>query len=128
MKIYPDDNVRHGCAIGFEIDNIYVSLGTVARILGDINGVTEVKKRKLFSRWEEIHIWFKYLNHECFVIEPFGDSSRYWIGSRNPEEKFDISRIEEAFKRYQPSPMVKIIGDLVRLNWKSLFSRNKKDT
>jgi hypothetical protein len=82
-----------------------------------------MEKRKLFSRWEEIHIWFIYLNRECVVIEPFGDNSRYWIGPKNPEEEFDISRLEQAFKQYQPPPIVRLIGDLVTLNFKSLQSR-----
>lgn len=121
MKTYPDENVQPDSAVGFEIDNIYVSLRTVARILRDINGVTEVKKRRLFSKWEEIHIWFKYLNHECVVIEPFGDNSRYWIGPKSREERFDISNVEVAFRQYQPPPIVKIFGDLITLNFKSLF-------
>ena len=121
MQTYPDDNVQYGSAVGFEIDNIYVSLRTVSRILKSINGVTEVKKRKMFSKWEGIHIWFKCINHECVVIEPFGDSSRYWIGPKNPEEKFDISSIEFAFRQHQPSLIAKIFGDLITFNFKSLF-------
>ena len=121
MQTYLDENVQHGSAVGFEVDNIYVSLGTVASILKNINGVTEIEKRRLFSKWEGIHILFKYMNHECVVIEPFGDSSRYWIGPKNSEEKFDISNVESAFRRYQPPLIVKIFGDLITLNFKSLF-------
>lgn len=121
MRTYPDENVQLSCAVGFEIDNIYVSLRTVAHILRGVDRVTEVTTRRLFSRWEEVHIWFKYLNHDCVVIEPFGDNSRYWIGPKNPEEKFDISTVETAFKQYQPQPVVKIFGDLMTFNFKSLF-------
>jgi len=121
MKTYPDENTQSGSAVGFEIDNIYVSLGTVARILEGINGVSEIKKRRLFGKSEDIHIWFKYFNYECFVIEPFGDNSRYWIGPKNPEERFDISNVEIAFKQYHPPRMIKFFGDLVTLNFKSLF-------
>ena len=80
-----------------------------------------VKKRRLFGKSEDIHIWFKYFNYECFVIEPFGDNSRYWIGPKNPEERFDISNVEIAFKQYHPPRMIKFFGDLVTLNFKSLF-------
>lgn len=121
METYPDENVQPGFAIGFEIDNIYVSLGTMVRILKSVDGITEVKKRRLFSKWEDAHIWFKYLNHECVVVEPFGDSSRYWIGSMNSEERFDISKVEDAFMQYQPPVIVRIFGDLVTLNFKQLY-------
>lgn len=118
MKTYLDEHVDHGSVIGFEIDNIYVSLGTVARILKGVNGVTEVKKRKLFSKWEEVHIEFKYHNNKCVLIEPFGDNSRYWIGPNDPEERFDFSDVEVAFRRYKPPLIVKIFGDLITLNFK----------
>lgn len=121
MKIYPDEHVHPGSAVGFEIDNVYVSLATVARILKGVSGVTEVKKRKLFSKWEEVHIRFRYHNHRCVVVEPFGDNSRYWIGPNDPKEKFDISGVAGAFRRYQPPLLVKISGDIITLNFKRLF-------
>lgn len=114
MQTYPDENVTHGSAAGFEIDNIYVSLETVAHILNSINGVTEVKKRRLFSKWEDIHIWFKYMNQECVVIEPFGDNSRYWIGLKNPDANdIDVKTIQAAFESYTPNILRKILGDLL---------------
>ena len=121
MNIYPDENMEQNASVGFEIDNIYVSLKTIARILNSIDGVADVNKRRLFSKWDDIHIWFRYIDHECVVIEPYGDNSRYWIGPKNPEEKFDFSSIDVAFKKHQPPPMAKLFGDLVTLNFKSLF-------
>lgn len=120
MKTYPDENVESGCAVGFEINNIYVSRRAVAHILRSIKDVTEVKARKLFSRWEAVHIWFKYMNHDCVVVEPFGDSSRYWIGPENTEQEFDFSEVENAFKRYRPPFHRQIVGDIVSLR---LFKR-----
>lgn len=121
MKIYPDDNVQPDFTVGFEIDNIYVSLITVARILQGVNGVSDIKKRKLFSKWKYIHIRFKYQNHDCIVFEPFGDNSCYWIGPKNNEQKWDSSHLQIAFRQYQPPLLVKILGDLVTLDLKSLF-------
>lgn len=122
MKTYPDEHVRPSSAIGFEIDNIYVSLRTVVRILKGTNGVTEIRTRRLFGKWEGIHIWFKFLDEECVVIEPFGDSSRYWIGPSNPKANLDFASVELEFRNYRPPLPVKVIGDLVTLDFKSLFN------
>lgn len=121
METYPSiDEKNGGPPFAFEIENDYVGLGTVAHILKEIDGVTEVRMRRLFSKWEEIHIWFKYANHDCVVWEPFGDNSRYWIGPKNPEEKFDVREIENAFKRYRPPFHRAVIGDILSLR---LFKR-----
>lgn len=122
MQTYLGEGIESSSAIGFEIDNIYVSLGKIVNILEGIHDVTVVKKRKLFTKWEGIHIWFNYLNHECVVVEPFGDSSRYWIGFNSLEEGLDISVIESAFRQYQPPLIVKVLGDLIMLNFRSLFN------
>lgn len=122
MQTYLGEGIESSSAIGFEIDNIYVSLEKIVNILEGIHDVTVVKKRKLFTKWEGIHIWFNYLNHECVVVEPFGDSSRYWIGFNSLEEGLDISVIESAFRQYQPPLIVKVLGDLIMLNFRSLFN------
>ncbi|GGX65913.1 hypothetical protein [Saccharospirillum salsuginis] len=121
MKTYPDKNTEPNSSVGFEIDNAYVTLKSITRILSSIDEVTEVDRRKLFSKWDDIHIWFKYLNHQCVVMEPFGDNSRYWIGPNNPKEGLDFSNIEAAFKQYKPPLSAKLFGDLITLNFNSLF-------
>ncbi|WP_300500798.1 hypothetical protein [Marinobacter sp.] len=125
MHIYPDENVQPGSAAGFEIDNIYLSPRTVARILKGINGVTRIKTRRLFSKWEDTHVWFTYLDHECVVIEPFGDNSHYWVGPKNVGTNVDFTRVEDAFRKYQPPLPVKVFGDLLTLNFKSLFKGHR---
>lgn len=115
MQIYPDGNVKHGSAAGFEIDNIYVGLETIAHILSSIDGVAKVRKRRLFGKWEGIHIWFQYMDKECVVIEPFGDNSRYWIGLKNPDANgdLDLKTIQAAFESYTPNTLRKILGGLL---------------
>lgn len=114
METYPTIDKKSSRVLAFEIDNIYVSNSNVACTLSKVDGVAEVRVRKLFSKWEEIHIWFKYMNHDCVVWEPFGDNSRFWIGSKNLKETtLDMSKVETAFKQYRPPFIRKIIGDIL---------------
>lgn len=114
MKTYPKIDKKSGLTFAFGIENIYINISTAARVLAHVDGVTEVRVRRPFSKWEEIHIWFKYLSHDCVVWEPFGDNSRYLIGPMNPEEAtLDVSRVENAFKQYRPSFIREALGDLL---------------
>lgn len=128
MKTYTRTEERTGRVGGFEIDNSYVGLGTVAQILSMVEGVTAVKRRRLFSRWEEIHIWFQYRDRECVVWEPYGDSSRYWIGQHEGPDPVDLGAIEAAFRQYEPPLHWKLVGDLLTLRFlKVLFFRGRAD-
>jgi hypothetical protein len=121
MKTYPEIDKKSGLTFAFEIENVYINISNATHTLYHVDGVTEVRVPRLFSKWEEIHIWFKYLNHDCVVWEPFGDNSRYWIGSMNPKEAtLDMSRVENAFKQYRPSFIREVLGDLLSFR---VFSR-----
>ena len=83
MKTYPlIDEKKGDRPFAFEIENAYVGTGTIARLLAEVDGVTDVRARKLFRGSSEIHVEFKYLNHDYIVWEPYGDNSRYWIGPK----------------------------------------------
>lgn len=105
----------------FEIDNIYIGAKKIAALLGKVDGVSEIRLRKMFSLPDDIHIEFKYAGEDFMVLEPYADSSRYWIGPKDDKNRnIPISVIEAVFKEYQPSPAIKLIGDLLSLN---IFSR-----
>lgn len=123
MKTYADKNPPANGAVGFEIDNVYIGVGRVAKILRQIPGVTSVQQRKPFTKWTHVHIWFKYQGYDCLVIEPFGDSSRYWLGPKNVDDVFSFTEVERAFKMYRPSTVRRIIGDLISLNFSFLNSK-----
>lgn len=110
MRIYQDGNVIPSSAGGFEIDNTFVPLNTIVRILRSIDGVTQIKKRRLFSKWEDIHIWFKYNNRDFIVLEPYGDNSRYWIGLEEEVDHIDIKAIHMAFESYKLSLWENFLG------------------
>lgn len=102
--------------IAFEIENAYAGLRVIARLLGQVNGVSDVRVRGLFSKWEDVRVWFKYMGHEYVVLEPFGDNSRYWIGPKDDSgNALDIGDIENAFKDYRPPLHREIFGDVLTL-------------
>jgi len=125
VKTYPECDANTGLTIAFEIDMVYIRLATVVRVLSSVPGVSDVRKRRMFSKWEEIHAWFQYRNAACVVWEPFGDNSRFWIGQKGTLDKVDLSEVERAFKDYQPPICRRLMGDIVTLQFlKSLLGRD----
>jgi hypothetical protein len=127
MNTYPIVDPKQGeCPFAFEIENAYVSRRTVARLLGELDGVTEVGLGGRFGSSNDVRVEFKYGNRDYVVLEPFGDNSRYWIGPKNSAENTgDISEVENVFKRYQPPLHRTLIGDILTLRvLKRLAGRN----
>jgi len=72
-----------------------------------------------------VRVSFNYLGTEYIVWEPYGDNSRYWIGPKQTDGQLldiDIAPLANAFRDYDPPFLVKVFGDLITLNFKSLFS------
>lgn len=122
MRTYPIINEKKSSRpYAFEVENAYVSAATMVRLLREVEGVTHVRRRKMFSKSREILVEFKYMNDNYVVWEPFGDSSRYWIGPKNPEESMgNIINIENIFKRHRPPFWRGIVGDFLSFR---LFKR-----
>jgi hypothetical protein len=117
MKTYPlkDDN---GFQFGFEIDNVYIGISKIAKLLSAVNNVSSIMQRRLFDFRNVNHIEFDYWGNPFIVMEPFGDNSRYWICPRNkPDYTIDISNIEVIFKQYKPPFFIKLLGDIISLNF-----------
>jgi hypothetical protein len=126
MKTYPI--IQDGPdPFAFEIDHVYLSRRTIARLLEKIEGVTEVHMGGRFGSPDDIRIEFKCHGHDYVVMEPFGDNSRYWIGPGGGKDDVaaaaNIGRIQSAFEGHKPPLVVKLLGDLVSLNFKGLFRR-----
>ncbi len=121
MKTYPVFENRAGDKVAFEIESAYVGMSTVAGILMTVPGVTDVQVRRRFGGWlddcQGVHGRFRYQGVEGVVWEPFGDSSRYWIGQKDSTEPVDFSDLEQAFVAYQPSLCRRFLGDLLTLSW-----------
>src|SRR4051812_10057443 len=111
-----------GCPSAFEIDVAYIGPRTIARVIRGVRGTSNVRIRKPFSASPDIHVRFRYNNREFIVWEPYGDSSKYWIGPEDREDATDVSELRTAFERYVPPIAIKILGSLVSLDFlSSLF-------
>jgi hypothetical protein len=112
MRVYPALE-RDQQLIAFEIDNVYFTVAGLREILRGVSDVSNVKSRALFSSPAELIISFDYKNHPMIVWEPYGDSSRYWIGPEDSnKESVDISALAGAISRYRPSWLLRVLGDI----------------
>jgi len=117
METYPIKN-EAGLIYAFEIENIYISLREIATILSSLNEISNIKIRKPFQTATENQIEFECMGKKCIVWEPYGDSSRYWIGAKDVDNKdIDVTAIEASFKCHQPFFLRKILGDILSLKF-----------
>lgn len=106
-----------GQGFAFEIENSYISRRKILKLLSAVDGVSNVVPRKLFSSSSDIHVEFSFQGENFVVWEPYGDSSRYWIGPKEENNFVDIHALEKVFSEYQPPMMVRILGNLITLNF-----------
>lgn len=127
MRTYPKVCEATGETLGFDVEMEYIGLAAIARVLTSVEGVNELRRRRPFSRFDEIHIWFQYKGAECVVWEPFGDNSRYWIGQLKSSPTVDMSELEKAFRDYSPQLIRRLIGDVLSLRvFKNLLRTDRE--
>jgi tryptophan 2,3-dioxygenase len=109
MKTYPIFNKDHSVG-AFEIKSAWVTFRPIYKILESIKEITEVKRQ----RFSEDRIGFKYKGIKMVINEPYGDSSRYWIGPKEGlNDNVNIEEIHQAFQKYESKfirTIKKIIG------------------
>jgi hypothetical protein len=127
METYPVLSKDKARSSAFEVENAYIAVSTIAQLLQQVEGVTEVQPRKKLSGSSDVHVEFKYLGQPYIVWEPYGDSSRYWIGPKDGVEAGgDSTAIEQVFKRYRPPLYRTIIGNVITLRFITrLATRNR---
>lgn len=117
MRTFPIVNEQK-VVFAFEIENVYIGSRTIARLVRSVLGVTDVRVRKPFTGSAEVHVEFQYHNQPYVVWEPFGDSSRYWIGPDDPDVSSpSIDAIERVFREYRPGLLRRVFGDVVSLKF-----------
>lgn len=95
-----------GSLVGFELDNTWLYLGTVKRVLRSVPGVANIKR----VWFRDVRYYFQYQGTTCVVLEPYGDSSEYWIGPEDPDRcTADIRPLHTAFQGYR-NPLIRILG------------------
>lgn len=124
MKTYPI-KTEQGMCWAFEIENAYIRPRTIGALLAGVSGLTDIRVRKPFSSASDVHVHFRYRDREFVVWEPYGDNSRYWIGPADEKSApIDVTELRAAFDHYAPSLPTKIFGDIITLNFRSLFHRD----
>ncbi len=118
MKTCPVLDDQTGKLVAFEVENMYVSPATAVSVLSGVEGVSDLRRRLPFSSGEEIHVRFRFRDVECVVWEPFGDNSRYWIGTDGPEA-VDVDQLQQAFDEHRPRLGRRILGDVLTLRFES---------
>ncbi|WP_338848823.1 hypothetical protein V8J88_07850 [Massilia sp. W12] len=101
MQTWPLNEAEKGL-IAFEVSNVLLTPSAVARRLRRIAGVSQVQVRPLFSSQDaEVHVRFQYQGQDCVVWEPYGDSSRYWIGPADAQAQptASLAALEQAFRQ-----------------------------
>lgn len=129
MKTYPII-VKDGSRVfAFEVENIYVSLAAVVRLVSEVDGVTDVAPRSMFSKSSDIHVQFKFHGQPYIVWEPYGDSSRYWIGPKEEvNDVGDIAVLENVFIHYRPPLYRSLLGDVLTFRFVTRFLDSGRHT
>jgi hypothetical protein len=126
MKTFPIIK-EDGTKRAFEVENAYIGKRDICRILSKIRNVSDVEPRKIFQSPVDIVARFR-INDKKFVVwEPYGDSSRYWIGEeKDSASPHLIDQIEAEFLAFKPSIFRMILGDIVELKFLK-FLKTRRD-
>ncbi len=86
--------------LAFEISNTFVGRRVICRMVELIPGATIIRRPKALSWLRESSFCEFTLDGEVYEIEePYGDSSRYWIGPVPPRHLPQTLIIRDAFAR-----------------------------
>jgi hypothetical protein len=117
---------EEGRLYAFEVKCHYISLGALTETLSSVESVSNVQRASGASRAEGARINFECGGKSYVVWEPYGDSSRYWVGPMDESEKCgdaQFSAVEVALSEYRTPFIRKVVGDIVSLNVKGLLGR-----
>jgi hypothetical protein len=99
MKVY-DIRDAQGRLTAFEVDGGIGRRG-LCRAVASIPNVKVLRTPKLMSWLRESEFCeFEYLGSTYVAEEPFGDNSRYWIGSKPPRFTEQLASLYDAFRGY----------------------------
>lgn len=97
MKTY-DIHDKENRLFSFEVSNVLLGRNGAVKIVKSIPSVRILKAPKFFSWFREDDFCeFELAGHIFYIFEPFGDNSRYWIGSKDNIWHPEIDTIRNAF-------------------------------
>ena len=104
--------------LAFEIENVYLTVSKAAALLQSVDGVSDIERRQLFRKPMDVHIRFRFRGVPFIVWEPYGDSSRYWIGPADKEQAHpNVADLQATFDRYEPPFVLRALGYIVSLKF-----------
>ena len=95
MRIH-DLNTEDGRVCAFEVSNSFLSRRQACRIVQKIPGAVLLRRSRLFRDTDDFCEFT--LAGEAFIIsEPFGDNSRYWVGTKGSTPALSLPEVRAAF-------------------------------
>ncbi len=87
-----------GRTLAFEVDSTGLGRRGLCQIAAKLPGVNVIRTPKFLSWLRETEFCEFEIDGIRFVAEePYGDNSRYWIGTKPPRYVIEIERIRKAF-------------------------------
>jgi len=100
-----------GHFFAFEVGNSGLGRRGVCQVVETIPGAKVVRRPKFLSWFREEEFCEFVVDGKTFVAwEPYGDSSRYWIGPEPIEPLPQTQSVREAFDAFRESPFFRRIG------------------
>lgn len=116
MNTFAVRDDKSGHVTGFEIDSAYISPRQIERLLGRLEGVSDIALVGAFGSGTDLRVRFRFKGTSYLVLEPFGDNSRYLI---TPEvlghSAGTILEIEEWFTAHELPFWRKVVGDIMTM-------------
>ena len=102
MKTF-DLHDKEGRLHAFEISNSGIGRRGVLKVVRAIPGARVTREPMRFLSWFREDEFCEFvLNDRTFIAqEPFGDNSRYWIGTRPPGWCPELNAVREAFVNWR---------------------------
>jgi hypothetical protein len=84
----------------FEVSNLLLTRSRACRVAEAIPGAKITKRSRLFRDTDEF-CTFIIGSDEYAIEEPYGDNSRYWIGTKNGKPSQSLPLVRAAFQEHR---------------------------
>jgi hypothetical protein len=100
FDLYDKDGRLHA----FEVNNALLGRRGLLAVVKRIPGATIIRRPLPLFSWfrEEVFCEFSIGDRKFVAWEPFGDSSRYWIGTEPPGWCAELPLVRDAFSQWKP--------------------------
>ena len=107
---------KSGEVYAFQVQSILIPLKRIIKLLQRESSVAQIKTRSVLECNPDVHCEFVYRGERYMIWEPYGDSSRYWVGPISDEApQVDISPLVQLFQNYRVGFMRQLIFQFARI-------------